>query len=180
MELQLIIGLPGSGKTTLVENMQKESGNEYIIYDDWMEWTSNDKDKNCFDADLRYDEIIENINNNKKKIIISCIKFCEHKFLCSVEYHLQYQFPDIEIKRIYFENNIKSSILNIKYRDVKKGGYWKELENGKMLYCGIIFNDIPLYKLEIENATELSKEYIIPLKYKALPIMVQNIKELPK
>ena len=31
MELQLIIGLPGSGKTTLVENMQKESGNEYII-----------------------------------------------------------------------------------------------------------------------------------------------------
>ena len=67
MELQLIIGLPGSGKTTLVENMQKESGNEYIIYDDWMEWTSNDKDKNCFDADLRYDEIIENINNNKKK-----------------------------------------------------------------------------------------------------------------
>ena len=39
----------------------------------------------------------------------------------------------------------------------------------------MIFNDIPLYKLEIDNATELSKEYIIPLKYKALPIMVQNI-----
>ena len=49
-----------------------------------------------------------------------------------------------------------------------------------MWYYGDHYNNVPLYKVEINNATELSKEYIIPLKYKALLIMVQNIKELPK
>ena len=175
-EIILIIGLPGSGKTTLIDKLQGKPRGEYLVYDDWGKWTNDDKDRDKFDADVRYTELIENLTSIFNGVIISCVDFCKYKFLCNAEYYLQSQFPGIEIKRIYFENDLKSSILNIKYRDIKKGGYWKEQENGDMMYHGIIFNNIPLYIIESENAEKLSKEYIIPSKYEALPILVQNIK----
>ena len=139
-----------------------------------MEWTSDNKDKNEFDADIRYGKVIKNLDNFKD-VIISCINFCDHKFLCNAEYYLQSQFPNLEIKRIYFENNLKSSILNIKYRDKKKGAYWERNERGEMIYYGDHYGGRKLYEVEIENAERLSKAYIIPTKYKALPIMVQSL-----
>ena len=139
-----------------------------------MEWTSNNKDKNEFDADIRYGEIVKNLDDFKDGII-SCVGFCDHKFLCNAEYYLQSQFPNLEIKRIYFENNLKSSISNIKYRDKKKGAYWEVNEEGEMFYYGDHYGGRKLYEVEIENAERLSKAYIIPTKYKALPIMVQSL-----
>ena len=50
---------------------------------------------------------------------------------------------------IYFENNLKSSISNIKYRDKKRGGYWKPNEEGELWYYGQIRGGEPFYKEEI-------------------------------
>ena len=177
--ITLIIGLPGSGKSTLIGYYKKNPFIKYTTYEDWNDWTHNSIDRNNFNADIRLDELENNIKGGKD-ILIECTKFCDSKFLHQSELYLTSKFINIKINRIYFENNLESAIANIKYRDNKKGGYWEDNKKGEMWYYGDHYNNVPLYKVEINNATELSKEYIIPLKYKALLIMVQNIKELPK
>lgn len=176
-EIILLVGLPGSGKTYLIDQLQEESGEKYDVKEDWMLWDiwiQGKEPKGEFNTDPRYNEIIWNIKNNKS-YIISSIRFCDHGFLTKAEYYLQSQFPNLEIKRIYFENNLESSISNVKYRDAKKGHYWERNERGEMIYYGDHHKGIRGVDISVENAERLSKEYIIPTKYKALPIMVQNL-----
>ena len=44
-----------------------------------------------------------------------------------------------------------------------------------MIYYGDHHKGIRGVDISVENAERLSKEYIIPTKYKALPIMVQSL-----
>ena len=122
-EVILIIGLPGSGKSTLIEYYKSHPFIDYNIYDDWMEWVHDDKE-NDFSADLNYSNLIQDIEQGLN-IIIAGVRFCNNEFLHKSEYYLKSQFPHLKINKIYFENDPIKSETNITYRDKVNGGYWK-------------------------------------------------------
>ena len=177
-EVIFIIGLPGSGKSTLIEHYKTHPFIDYKIYDDWMKCTLNKFKIKEFNSECRYNELIKNIKEGNNTLI-SGIGFCSNEFLQKSEYYLKSQFPNITIKRIYFENNPQKSESNIKYRDKQRGGYWEANEKGEMWYYGELYvpggvNKGPLFKQEIKNAYSLSQEYIIPKGYPIFPIVVQE------
>ena len=170
-EITFIIGLPGSGKSTLLEYYQNHPNINYKVYDDWLECTLDSFKDKTFDSECRYKEVINDIKNNKR-VLISGLGFCDIKFLNASEYLLKIQFPNLNIKRIYFSNSPEICKNNVKIRDEIRGGYWDDPdENGKIMYYGTIFNDIPLYKLEQEKIDKLTTTYIIPNAYSPLKVV---------
>ena len=171
-EVIFIIGLPGSGKSTLIEHYKTHPFIDYKVYDDWMTWTYDDQEKD-FAADLNYSSLIQSIKQGLN-IIIAGIGFCNNEFLQKSEYYLKSQFPNLNIKKVYFENNPIKSETNIRYRDKINGGKWEKNEKGEMWYHGTIFELKPLYQLEIQRTKDLSPNYIIPKNSTIFPIVVQQ------
>ena len=171
-EVIFIIGLPGSGKSTLIEHYKSHPFVNYKIYDDWMTWTHDDQNKE-FIADVNYKELLETLTQGNSTLI-SGIEFCNNEFLHKSEYYLKSKFPNLKISRIYFENDPQKSESNIRYRDKQRGGYWEANKEGEMWYYGTIFENIPLYRIEIQRTKELSKSYIIPEGSIIFPIVVQE------
>ncbi len=175
-EILIIIGLPGSGKTHYIHNVLSKKGETLINFDDWgrKKWGNYfiPNLEGEFTDDDRYEDLIREIKDFRGKIIVSGAQFCDHDFLCKSEYYLKSQFPDLKIRRVYFENNIEKSISNIVYRDKGEGGRFKRDEEGKKWYVGSHFEDIPAYKFIIKTSKKLSKEYVIPSGYFPIPIFV--------
>jgi len=169
-----IIGLPGSGKTTLINHYLQHPFKEYVVYDDWMKWVKNSsEDKEDFTADVNYNKMIKHIQEGKN-VIISTIHFCKIDFLLKSEYYLKLEFPEIHIEKIYFENNIENCINNVKYRDKVRGGHWKPNEKGEMWYYGTIYYGKPLFEKEIERIEKISEIYYIPKNSDILKIKKLN------
>ena len=166
-KVTFLIGLPGSGKTTLINHYKKHPYLKYKIYDDWTAgWFQQLK----FDGDLKYPNLVKDIKRNKN-IIISCINFCNKQYLLESEKILELEFDDIKIERIYWENNLEASIKNIHKRDKIRGGHYKWNEDLQdHIYYGLHYDEKPMFKWELEWAEQLSKIYTIPSSYNQLPI----------
>jgi len=166
-----LIGLPGSGKTTLIKHYHTHPYLKFKDYDDWSTgWKSQLKFNEC---DL-YSSLIEDIKKSKN-IIISCIDFCNKEYLLEAEKCLKLELDDIKIKRIYWENNLEASIKNIYKRDKERGGHYKWCDKRKEdWYYGLHYNGNPQYQWEIQWAEKLSKIYTIPPNYSAFPIKVSK------
>jgi len=184
-EVIIVIGLPGSGKTHYMHNVLFKGGETLINFDDWGRKKWGDyfvpNPEGGFIDDDRYEDLIKKIENLKGKIVISGGIFCNHDFLCKSEYYLKSQFPNLKIRRLYFENNLEKSISNIIYRDKENGGHFKIEDNGKnwsKWYVGDHFEDAPAYKVIIKHSEESSKKYIIPSAYFPIPIFVPKTYKL--
>ena len=170
-KVTIIIGLPGSGKTTMLFYLHKQ--NEYYSHQDWSSLGK-------FEDYTGYESLAQQIKNNKN-IILDGSSFCNHKFLCEAEYHLNLHFPNVEITRCYFENNPEASKANMLYRENLKGNYWSEV-NGELIFHGDHWVEKGpnlnrrSYEVLIDSINNLSKDYIIPNRYTPIQIQVQDNK----
>lgn len=107
-EIIFIVGLPGSGKTTLAMNMYLEDQDHTILRDDYS---------------LHYDKHDFMWNLFVKRVIITDPRLCgvsEHKAIALIERnHPVYEGANF--KFIYFENDPEACIINAR-RNPKPGG----------------------------------------------------------
>ena len=180
-KITIIIGLPGSGKTTKTHSL---SQGKSVVYSDWGWQLPLDEEQNIsgsFSEEYRFNDLINNIRNFQN-VIIEGGCFCNHKFLCEAEYYLNLNFPNIEIEKFYFQNNPKDSIANVLYREHVGGNYWEINKNDDLIFHGHHHtvegpnHGRRNYEVIIETINKLSKNYIIPSKYTPIKIQLQDEK----
>lgn len=102
----LIVGAPGSGKTTLGEKLVKEDPSQILFLDD-------------ISVNVRKDpvEYIESILNDTKinTLIISDVNFCYSNVRDNAMRMLKKAF-DVDFSVLYFENNLQKCLANIEHR----------------------------------------------------------------
>lgn len=104
-KITLLVGLPGSGKSTLGNILAKESDSYFL--DDISNQTS---DINLFFADFFQ------THQNIQHLIVSDVYFCYEKTLKKAQDILNNHFPNAIIDVIYFENSYQKCLNNINYR----------------------------------------------------------------
>ena len=177
----IIIGLPGSGKTTFIHQfISNKSFKEYLDWGRELQISPKGEVLTNFNIDDRFEDLIQTLKNNKN-VILDGSSFCDYRFLCEAEYYLNLNFPNIQIEKYYFENNPKDATANVLYRENIKGGHWTR-SNGELIFYGDhcvekgINNGRRMYELIVEGVEKLSKNYIIPSNYTTLKIQVQDEK----
>ena len=178
-KVSIIIGLPGSGKTTLINKLNSPEGD--ILMSDYG-WKNNIDSEgnidNSFNEEYRFDNLI-NFIKNSKNVLLESSYFCNHKFLCEAEYYLNLHFPNIEIEKFYFENNPEGSAANVLYREFVGGNHWKMVDGNLIFYGHHYSEEGPnkgkrMYEVITDNINIFSKNYIIPSKFTPLKIQVQD------
>lgn len=91
MKITLIIGLPGSGKTHLANTICN------VVIDDITSLTQLPVDVDEF--------------------VITDVNFCDASMINRAENILYKWYGDVEIKRIYFENDSTKARKNVEYRN---------------------------------------------------------------
>lgn len=104
-KITLLVGLPGSGKSTLGNILAKESDSYFL--DDISNQTS---DINLFFADFFQ------THQNIQHLIVSDVYFCYEKTLKKAQNILNNHFPNAILDVIYFENSYQKCLNNINYR----------------------------------------------------------------
>ncbi len=141
-DVTLVIGLPGSGKTTLLESLTIP-----VI---------DDLDKNP-EQDKKFYQYLE----ANTKCVVSSINFCNSKNFSKFKGDLQSKYPNLKIGEVYFENNPHYCALNIIKRSLDRGDKFITL-NGKAAMVGEIYDNEPLFELELSKLFTLYRKYNIP------------------
>ena len=180
-KVTFVIGLPGSGKTCMLDTWREDKRLTHHIYEDWMEWDiwiNGKPPTKEFNEFKRYQNLLGRIrkNNGIYNVVIVSTRFCDNEFLCKSEYYLKVEFPDVEVNRIYFENDVKKCIKNILRRDTRDGKWSKE-DDGSYRYVGshlTWMNNERVYEVQCNYAEIMSKNYNIPLKYNPIPVFSEH------
>jgi hypothetical protein len=113
-----IVGLPGSGKTTLANKINNDNGGKYLVIDD-------PKD---FDT-----QILPNIN---KDLIITDPYLCYEKNRDSAFRKIKMANPDAKIDWIFFENDPEACLINAARRNRKVDNFIKLLTKSYTIPAG--------------------------------------------
>ena len=141
-DVTLVIGLPGSGKTTLLESLT------IPVIDDLNKNPEQDK---------KFYQYLE----TNTKCVVSSIDFCNSKNFSEFKEDLQSKYPNLKIGEVYFENNPHYCALNIIKRSLDRGDKFITL-NGKAAMVGDIYDNEPLFELELSKLFTLYRKYTIP------------------
>ncbi len=95
-QITIIIGLPGSGKSFLINNEFNDPS--YTIVDDPM----------------KPDDIPSTF---EKHLVIADCRLCRPKILESFYSMVEKKFGDVKVNKIYFENNPQQCLKNVEYRN---------------------------------------------------------------
>lgn len=106
LKIIMIVGLPGSGKTTLGSSFVKENPNSLFI-DDISKLTNDAKE---------YLEKLKKENVSCENLLIADVFFCQKEVREKANQVIREVFPGSEIKLVFFENNIEKCNKNVEQR----------------------------------------------------------------
>ena len=131
--VHVIIGLPGSGKSTFINSLGKV---EWI--DDWGDW----KKEAQWNA-------------------LSSIDFCIKDQLEIFQNQILQEFTNVNFKYTYFENSPHKCVRNIISRSESKGDVYYT-ENGYTFMYGELVNNSPFWEGVVNQIFTLYRQYYIP------------------
>jgi hypothetical protein len=106
-ELLFVVGLPGSGKSPRLKQLEAQG---WHIYDDYKASAYADDPHFC--AARRYPELIENLQKGCK-CVVADIAFCRTQDREQAVRILHSAFPDLTPQWEFFENNEKQCLINL-------------------------------------------------------------------
>ncbi len=98
-KVTFIVGLCGSGKSTLVQEMQRAG--PVKVFDDGFA-----------DSPAKRRELIENLRLGKE-CVVADIPYCLEGYRRCIELIIREELPDIEINWIWFENSLAKANQNV-------------------------------------------------------------------
>ncbi|MFZ3009952.1 MAG: AAA family ATPase [Candidatus Microsaccharimonas sp.] len=135
--LTIVIGLPGSGKTTYINNLADQNS-QLSIYDDYQgEAYNNDSDPRL---SKHFGELVGNLKK-AKNVIVSDIRYCIPHELNVFLGTVLSAAPNVRIELKYFENNPEACRKNILFRN-RENRVDQELELLNKLTSGYVLPSI--------------------------------------
>lgn len=150
--LTVIVGLPGSGKSTLMEELRDSHPGR--PGDDFMIGVQGPDEEKSISDSPRYHELIEDLRESKS-CAISDIIFCRKAFRQAIARTVRETLPEISLRWIFFENDPAQCLENIRRRG-------KDASR------------------EEEYLNKLSPEYEVPPEVHCIPVYSPNRAAEPK
>jgi hypothetical protein len=98
-EVVLLVGLPGSGKTTYLSQMLQDG---WLIFDDFKALAINDCSK--FRSSQGFPKLIRALRDGRR-CVVADINFCKTESREEAERDLLAEVPSVSISRRFFEND---------------------------------------------------------------------------
>lgn len=110
-EVLLVVGLPGCGKTTHLDELQREG---WIVFDDFKADAVDDS--SAFRKSRHFGALLESVRQGGR-CAIADIDFCKSEARAEAEYVLSAATPLVKILWVFFDNDPESCKGNINRRN---------------------------------------------------------------